>query len=311
MCMRHIVPLSLLLVCVMGSIAGPYNPVFKMSADEPDTISVGMAWPVVDYMIGQEQTVLKAGESFEGELDPRVGWEQIWHGSETDFEIIGEFPELHKVDIRVYFEGVEMVIVEPRDEPYTITSLGDHETNTPFVISHTQGTLQDEEDQFGPVNTVPNFYEAFKNVDWVNPLKVKVTNYGEDATLYRFQVNLRMNDSPYDVLTKDFIPDIHFEKFIDTNLILGYDRFRNLTAVPDDLVLLTDSLDLSYEGATFTLESDLCEDDGQLRLEFELSSPMREDFALELIRSDGSAIPVTARPVKGKNTYEYESQMML
>ena len=85
MCIRHIVPLSLLFVCVMGTIAGPYNPAFKMSADEPDTISVGMAWPVVDYMIGEQQTVLKAGETFERELDPREGWEQIWQGTETEF----------------------------------------------------------------------------------------------------------------------------------------------------------------------------------------------------------------------------------
>ena len=204
-----------------------------------------------------------------------------------------------------------MKIIKPRDEPYAFSSLGDHRTNTPLILRDNGSPFGSIDSQFGPLNTEPRFRDTFHNVDWNNPLKIKVTNYGETGTLYHFQLNLQMKDSPYDVITKDFIPDIHYEKFIDTNLILGYDRFRNLTAVPDDLVLLTDSLDLSYEGATFTLESDLCQDDGQLRLEFELSSPMRDDFRLELIRTDGSAIPVTARPVKGKDSYEYESQMVL
>ena len=115
----------------------------------------------------------------------------------TNFEIIGDFPELHKVDIRVYFEGVEMVIIKPRDEPYSFTSLGDPEKNTPFVISDQNGISNVVEDRFGPINTKPSFYKSFEGVDWVNPLKVKITNYGEKATIYHLQVNLRMNYAPY------------------------------------------------------------------------------------------------------------------
>ena len=85
-----------------------------------------------------------------------------------------------------------MVLITPRDEPYGISRLGDPDTNTPLIVKNVKSNFFiGVETQFGPVNTLPSFGESFKDVDWKNPLKLSITNYGEDATIYMFQVRLR------------------------------------------------------------------------------------------------------------------------